>query len=347
MKTDEQQKREEFLKRRRKGIGGSDVGAVLGVDRYRDAIDVFLDKTQPMEDIDNPNMERGRMMEAVVAVKWTMATGRRIKAGKFRKHRMYPWLLGNPDRIILAEGKAPYETIENGNGVLELKTANQYVFKQIKDQGLPQSYLLQLQHYMGVCGLEWGSFGVLCADPWEFLHFDVAFDPDLFEQVSYVLETFWKENVMRGIPPIPEPVDWSDCPKPAADEEVGILDTPSWEGAVDLYREAKNMLRLGKEYEDQAKELLKLEVDFEHGVYEGAGARVYYREQQGRKSFMQRELGVLQPLDPIAMATLLEKAGLDLDVIEVLFEEARLDLTRFEKRGKPFSTLRMYDSKDG
>ena len=71
------------------------------------------------------------------------------------------------------------------------------------------------------------------------------------------------------------------------------------------------------------------------------------REQQGRKSFMQRELAAIQPLDPIAMATLLEKAGLDLDVIEVFFEESRLDLDKFQKRGAPFNTLRMYDSKEG
>ena len=96
---------------------------------------------------------------------------------------------------------------------------------------------------------------------------------------------------------------------------------------------------------DLSEMRLKLLVNFDRGVYEGAGARVYYREQQGRRSFMQRELGAVQPLDPIAMATLLEQAGLSLDVIEALFENARIDLTKFQKRGEPFSTLRMYDAK--
>ena len=345
MKSDDEE-RAEFLKRRKKGIGGSDVGAILGVDRYRDALDVYVDKTQDREDFDNPAMERGRMLEGVVSQKYMQETGKRLKPGKFRRHRKYPFLIGNPDRIIVAEYKPPHDSATDGTGVLELKTANQYVFRQMKAEGLPQSYLLQLQHYMGICGVEWGAFGVLCPDPWEFLTFELAFDPELFEQVADVLERFWTDHVQRGIPPIPEPVDWSDAPA-LEDEEVVRIEDPAWEGAVELYREAKRMLKLGKEHEDYAKEQMKLLVEFDKGVYEGAGARVYYRQQQGRESFMKRELAAIQPLDPIAMATLLEKAGLDLDVIEVFFEESRLDLSKFQKRGDPFSTFRMYDAKEG
>lgn len=341
MKPDE---RAEFLKRRKKGIGGSDVGAILGVDRYRDGLDVYVDKTQEREDFDSPAMERGRMLEGVVSQMYMMETGRRLKPGKFRRHRKYPFLIGNPDRIIVANGKPPHDTMTDGTGVLELKTANQYVFKQMKAEGLPQSYLLQLQHYMGICGVEWGAFGVLCPDPWAFLCFELAFDEGLFEQVADVLERFWTDNVQRGIAPIVHAADWSDAP-PTEEFEVVMVDDPAWEGAVDLYREATNMLALGGEHKEYAKEQMKEIIKHHHGVFEGAGARVYHREQDGRKSFMQRELAALQPLDPIAMATLLEKAGLDLDVIEVFFEESRLDLDKFQKRGKPFDTFRMYDAK--
>lgn len=342
---DEKQERDQFLKRRRKGIGGSDVGKILGVDRYGDAIDVYLDKTTEPEDIDNPNMERGRMMEAVVSQKYMLETGRRLKPGKFRKHRKYPWLIGNPDRIIIANGKPPHAEMSDGTGVLELKTANRWVWKQIKAEGLPQSYLLQLQHYMGICGVEWGAFGVLCPDPWDFITFEVAFDPDLFEEVAVVLDRFWHDNVQRGIPPIAEPVDWGDAPEPEEGEEINRMDEDAvWAAATELLREGGALARLGEESKDHAKGMMRELMD-EYGVYEGAGARVYFREQQGRESFMQRELGVLQPIDPIAMAGLLHKAGLDTEVVEALFEDARLDLQKFKKRGKPFSTIRMYDAK--
>ena len=64
------------------------------------------------------------------------------------------------------------------------------------------------------------------------------------------------------------------------------------------------------------------------------------------KTFLERELRAMQPLDPIAMASLLNKAGLELDDIEVLFENARLNLDDFVKTGQPFKTFRMYDSRE-
>ena len=54
----------------------------------------------------------------------------------------------------------------------------------------------------------------------------------------------------------------------------------------------------------------------------------------------------MQPLDPIAMGSLLAKAGMDLDDIETFFEHARLDLDAYVRTGKPFDTLRMYDSRE-
>lgn len=42
----------EWLKSRQQGIGGSDAGAILGVNNYKTLFDVYIDKTQ---DIVEPN----------------------------------------------------------------------------------------------------------------------------------------------------------------------------------------------------------------------------------------------------------------------------------------------------
>ena len=42
----------EWLKSRQQGIGGSDAGAILGVNNYKTPFDVYIDKTQ---DIVEPN----------------------------------------------------------------------------------------------------------------------------------------------------------------------------------------------------------------------------------------------------------------------------------------------------
>jgi putative phage-type endonuclease len=346
-----EQIRAEFLARRRTGIGGSDVGAIMGVSQYADGLDVYLDKVDPGPDIDNPAMERGRYLEPVVSKLYEVTSGRRLTHGKFRRDQKNKFLIGSPDRIIKPTGRKPYAADVSSPGVLEIKTANRFVLKKMKEQGLPKSYILQLQHYMGLSGTTWGAFAVLCPDPWEFLTFTVEFDQELYDRVREVLQRFWMDHVQAMVPPIPKTIDYGDHKEVTADTAVTIFDPGSnglvqWEKSVDLFREANAMLKLGAEAKEYAKGQMKEQMDLGHGIYEGAGARVHFREQKGRKTFMQRELRAMQPLDPIAMASLLEKAGLDLDTIETFFESARLNLDDFTKIGEPFETVRMYDSRE-
>jgi putative phage-type endonuclease len=345
-----EERRAEFLKRRRTGLGGSDVGAIMGVDQYKDSLDVYMDKVSPPEDIDNPNMERGRMLEPVVSLMYELRTGRRLRTGKFRRNRDLPFLIGSPDRIINPIGRKPYEEPDHSPGVLEIKTANRFVLKKMQEEGLPKSYILQLQHYMGLCGTDWGAFAVLCADPWQFLTFTVEFDQELYDRVCDVLQGFWEGNVEAQVAPIPKVIDYGDSKEVTADTAITIFEPGKelvqWEKNVDLFREAQAMTKLGNEAKEFAKNKLQELMTLGLGIYEGGGARIHYKEQKGRRSFMERELRAMQPIDPIAMAVLLEKAGLGLDDIEVLFDEARMDLDQFVKRGDPFKTFRMYDSKE-
>lgn len=344
-----EQIRKEFLKRRRSGLGGSDVGAIMGVDQYKDGLDVYLDKVDPGPDFDSPAMERGRYLEPVVSKLYEVTSGRRLQHGKFRRDQKNKHLIGSPDRIIKPTGRKPYAADVSSPGVLEIKTANRFVLKKMKEQGLPKNYILQLQHYMGLSGTSWGAFAVLCPDPWEFLTFTVEFDQELYDRVCDVLQRFWDDHVQAEVPPIPKLIDYGDSKEITADTAVTIFDPGStglvqWEKSVDLFREANAMLALGKEAKEVARAQMMEQMEMGHGIYEGAGARVHYQKQSGRRTFMQRELRAIQPLDPIAMATLLEKAGLDLDTIEKLFENARLNLDDFQKIGAPFETVRMYDS---
>ena len=341
--------RAQFLARRLTGIGGSDVGAIMGVDQYRDGIDVYVSKVNPGEDIDSPQMERGRRLEPIVADIYVEVKGRPVRPGKFRRDRIHKFLIGSPDRIIKANGAKPHAHPEDGPGVLEVKTANRFVMKKMDEQGLPKSYILQLQHYMGLCGVTWGAFAVLCPDPWEFRTFTIEFDRDLYDKVTDVLRRFWIDNVLAKVPPKPQEIDWGDEVEKGTEivvfgeESKGLV---QWQKNVDLFREATAMLKLGNAAKDHAKEALKELMDQGPGIYEGHGARFHLISTKGRKTFMEKELRAMQPLDPIAMASILTKAGMSLEDIEVFFEASRLDLDDYVRTGKPFDTLRMYDSRE-
>ncbi len=57
----------EQLEARRRGIGGSEISAVLGMDPFKGPLDVYLSKAEGYEQPDNPDMERGRFLEEGIA----------------------------------------------------------------------------------------------------------------------------------------------------------------------------------------------------------------------------------------------------------------------------------------
>jgi putative phage-type endonuclease len=63
-----QMSREDWLKHRNKGIGGSDVSAICGLNPWRSPLSVYLEKTGQIEAAEeNEAMRWGTLLEPVVA----------------------------------------------------------------------------------------------------------------------------------------------------------------------------------------------------------------------------------------------------------------------------------------
>lgn len=78
--------KKEWLLYRKQGIGGSDAGAICGLNSYRTAMQVYLDKTsEEVEEIDNEAMLQGRDFEDYVARRFMKATGKKVR----RANAMY------------------------------------------------------------------------------------------------------------------------------------------------------------------------------------------------------------------------------------------------------------------
>ena len=74
---------EEWLRYRKKGIGGSDAGAICGVNKYRSAVSVFLDKTaEQTSEFDNEAMRQGRDLEQYVVERFCEETGKKVRRAK-------------------------------------------------------------------------------------------------------------------------------------------------------------------------------------------------------------------------------------------------------------------------
>ena len=139
--------REEWLALRKQGIGGSDAGAICGLNPYVSPMDVFVGKTSESlpEDTDNEAMREGRDLEDYVAGRFSEASGLKVRrANVMYASREHPFMIADVDRLVVGK--------EDGLVGLECKTASPYSADKWKEGAVPAHYLAQCHHYMAVLG---------------------------------------------------------------------------------------------------------------------------------------------------------------------------------------------------
>lgn len=185
---------EDWLKYRKRGIGGSDAGAVCGLNPYRSAMAVYLDKTtEEVEKADSEAMRQGREFEDYVARRFMEATGKKVRrANAMFYHEKYPFMLADVDRLIVGEKAG-----------LECKTASPFMADKWKDGQVPMSYQLQCHHYMAVLGMERWYIAVLIYGR-EFKFCRIERDEELINNLIEIEKDFWENHVQKGIMPSPD-----------------------------------------------------------------------------------------------------------------------------------------------
>lgn len=112
--------REQWLEYRRKGIGGSDAAAVLGISPFRTGRDLYYDKLNIVTADDAENwvqLEVGTLLEPLVAKIFAHKTGYKIYRRPFMfRHPQYPWMLADLDYMV--------ELSDGTSAILEIKTTN-------------------------------------------------------------------------------------------------------------------------------------------------------------------------------------------------------------------------------
>jgi putative phage-type endonuclease len=181
---------EEFLARRAKCVGGSDIASVMNIGKYACSRKLFFDKTgvaKDKDDSDNPLFRRGHRQEPVAASYYEELTGRDVRYTTPMTVPGKPHLSVTMDRMVFKK-----EDLEHENpGYLEIKTVGLFSMKEIKKNGLTDDYSLQLQYGMAVSGYKWGSFAIFCPDSDELLHWDVEADKELGQVLLDRADDWW------------------------------------------------------------------------------------------------------------------------------------------------------------
>jgi putative phage-type endonuclease len=186
--------RQAWLARRRSGIGGSDVAAILGLSRWKTPLDVFLDKTgQGIEQPESEPMIWGTLLEPVILAEFSRRYGVRVeKPTAILRDEQRPWMVANLD------GWAP-----DMQAVVECKTSRSA--DGWGDSGtdeIPAYYHTQVAHYLAVTGARLAFVPVLIGAS-EFRVYQVERDQAFIDDLAEAERAFWHDHVIPGIPPDP------------------------------------------------------------------------------------------------------------------------------------------------
>jgi putative phage-type endonuclease len=184
------------LENRTNYIGGSDAPIILGLSPYRNQVDLWHEKTghiEPKDISNNPYVKAGNFLEPSVKRWFEHETGLKItNENEFYEHPDHNFIGGHIDGFIREE-----------NAVFEAKTSS-------SDKGwgangsneIPDSYLIQIAHYMSITGASKAYIAVLIRGV-DFRYYIIKRNQRLEDMIIEREKEFWS-LVINNYAPTPK-----------------------------------------------------------------------------------------------------------------------------------------------
>lgn len=232
--------KEEWLNYRNKGIGGSDVSVICGVNKYKSAVELWMEKKGYMEQPEaGESVHWGIIMEPIIRKEFSLRTGLNVDViNSMLKHPKYDFMFANVDGVVTDEN--------NKKCIFEAKIASAYKAKEWEGDNIPQEYMLQVQHYMAVTGYEKTYIAVLIGGN-KFEYKVIERDDELIDMIIKLERKFWT-CVEKDVPP---EIDGSE----GSTKLMNILyPTASDSNTMKLPIEAEELIRQYNKNKDLEKE---------------------------------------------------------------------------------------------
>lgn len=252
--------RNEWLEERKKGIGSSDAGTIMGSSPFNTPYNLWLQKMGKAEPFkENDAMLNGHVLEPAVAEWFGIKTGNIVDKNSegdwLAVDDDKPYLRVSPDRIFwtpdIPEDKRTYA---NGR-ILEIKTTS----KTVDKDNLPDYWFCQVQYQMGVMGIEKACIAWLTSSPkLQFDYAEVNFNKAFFNTLISQIDTFWNINIKRKIAPAPVNGDDADMMFEFADKNSALEVGEDMRNLCTELRELKNRKKEIEAREDEITDMLKI-----------------------------------------------------------------------------------------
>lgn len=255
---------EEWLQLRTNGIGSSEIGTIMGVNKWQTPLDLFHRKQDERKGIYNETESeaalRGHIMEDAVAMYWqnkNQKYNRTVIKASAEEYIVVndaaPFLQASPDRTFwLDEIRTP-----DNKGILECKTT----LMQVDPNDPPLQWVYQVMWLMGATGMKTSSLAWIGYN-FEFGFVNIDFDQQLFNVMLEMASDFWCK-LERGIEPAP--INANDIVKLYPKEIEGN----SVEASAELCEAVERIKQLKVQLKDIDTEISELEDSVKVGM-EGA-----------------------------------------------------------------------------
>ena len=205
-----------FAQIRRRGVGGSDVAGILGLDRWKTPHDVWAQKLGIAPYEESEAARWGKLLEPLVLAEYALrekvalaapapAEGAPYvitnpKSPRFLQHRELGWVRATVDAFVAGQRVGVDAKITNPQWARD--------WGEPGTDAIPRTVLCQAVWYMGVTGFERWDIPVFFANRMEI--YRVRRDDDLFGLLVERCGEFWERYVLRKVPP---PLDASESSK--------------------------------------------------------------------------------------------------------------------------------------
>ncbi len=236
---------DKWLELRKTGIGGSDAGAIMGMNKYASPLTIYMSKKGVDGFKGNASTEWGHILEDPIRKKAEEELKIEIYTipGMFTSVE-YPWMNANLDGFINAKNPVSIggETVQ-GYGGHEIKTSA--TGEGFGEDEIPDSYYCQVQHYMAVTSLDWFILTVFFLNTKKGRHYIIRKNGDfIYTQLIPAERDFWENYVIPGNIPSPAGVD----------SENEYLKNLPIDSTVTLDEETESLIAEEQEYAEKEKE---------------------------------------------------------------------------------------------
>lgn len=290
IKQKDTDKKTEWLKQRRLGIGGSDCAAVLGISRWKTPYNVWQEKitTEIVEQQkESEAMYFGKKLEPLILDEYSKRTGNKCKHNidnTIYRSEKYPWLLATIDALV-----------ENKPLIVEAKTTRLFneQWGDVGTDNIPTEYLVQCAHYClvvsefkNVEGVDIAALGATH----DFRIYHYARNIQLEESIINITHSFWYNYVLQGErPPLTSDDDARNIYQKAT-QDTTIIATPKISELCEQLVSLKQNLKIHGDHIKNIENEIQLFMAEKEVLIDMTGYKLASWKNQGRQIFNGSEL---------------------------------------------------------